>query len=279
MRALADKHDTGAVPLVAAVLKGGKTDEDRARAADALWILGDPAAVPDLLAALRDRSTLVAGYAASGLGDLADASVVPPLLDFFGRLPDNRDEAKARAADALGKLGDAKAIGPLAASVEAIKAPAYLQWAQPALQNLRAGTPRLPPHPLAGVTGRYYWGDGLYAIVNLSLDRERYSSSNATDVIGSERRTAGRVTGDGKRLMLTPDGLTGSAKWEVLTVIRWGRRVYLVHDDRVKRFCEDVARGVEPRSSMRGTWFLRVGDEEKPVPKGSAPDACGVSRR
>jgi len=89
-----------------------------------------------LIAALQDPSIKVAGFAASGLGDLGDASAVEPLLELFQRLSDNREEAKARVADALGKLGDKRAIAPIAASLAAIEEPAYVRWARPALHRL-----------------------------------------------------------------------------------------------------------------------------------------------
>jgi hypothetical protein len=275
MRSLADKHDTGAASFLEALLKQGLTDQERAHAADALWILGDPKAVPRLVEALRDSSTLVAGFAASGLGDLGDASAVPPLLALFERLPDNKDQAKARVADALGKLSDPRAIGPLSASVAAVKDPSYLAWAQPALQRLKSGAAPVSPHPRAGVTGRYFIGDGLSMIVNLTVDRERYELTSGTDMIGvSPRRFAGRVSGDGGRLLLTQDAPSSSEKDRALVVVRWGARLYLVDDDQMKRFCDDVGQGVEPRAHQFGRWLLRVGDEAKPVPKGSRPETC-----
>ena len=46
------------------------------------------------------------------------------------------DEARWRAADALGKLGDKRAIAPLSASLQAIRDPAHVRWAEPALRRL-----------------------------------------------------------------------------------------------------------------------------------------------
>jgi hypothetical protein len=277
MRSLADKHDSGAVPLLATVLKRGLTDQERAHAGDALWILGDASAVPHLVEALRDRSPLVAGFAASGLGDLADASAVPPLLALFARLPDNREQAKARVADALGKLGDPSALGPLSASVATLTDPGYLQWALPAVQRLKSGARRAPPDPLAEVSGKYFLGDGLSLILNLTIDRQRYVLTSSTDMIGSpQRRFAGRVSGDRRRLQLTPDA-AGSEKIRLLTIVRWGDRLYLVDEADVGRFCEQAGAGVEPRSHTFGMWFLRIADEAKPVPKGSRPEVCAVA--
>jgi thiol-disulfide isomerase/thioredoxin len=132
----AEKKDRASVPYLIPYLRESAIDEARWRAADALWLIGDPAAVPDLVKALHDPEPMVAGFAASALGDLGDRAAAGPVLDLFQRLPDNRAEAKARAADALGKIGDARAIAPLSASLRVIRDPAYVRWAQPALSRL-----------------------------------------------------------------------------------------------------------------------------------------------
>jgi HEAT repeat protein len=133
----AERKDREAVPHLVSYLEESALDEARWRAADALWLIGDRSAVPHLIAALQDPSPKVAGFAASGLGELGDADAVDPLLALFERLPDNRDEAKARVAEALGKLGDPRAIAPLSASLEAISDPGYVRWAAPALRRLQ----------------------------------------------------------------------------------------------------------------------------------------------
>jgi thiol-disulfide isomerase/thioredoxin len=132
----AEKKDVEAVPYLIRYLRESAFPDARWRAADALWQIGDRRAVPDLVAALDDPVPKVAGFAASALGDLGDRTAVDPLLELFQRLPDNRDEAKARVADALGKLGDKRSIAPLSASLEVIREPAYVRWAEPALRRL-----------------------------------------------------------------------------------------------------------------------------------------------
>ncbi len=128
--------DRAAVPFLEDYLAHSAIEDVRARAADALWLIGDRAAVPALRAALSDPSLRVKGFAASGLGDLGDASAVDPLLALFATLPDNKDETKARIADALGKLGDRRAAPAIKASLETISDPAYVRWARPALDRL-----------------------------------------------------------------------------------------------------------------------------------------------
>jgi HEAT repeat protein len=134
----ATHKDVEAVPHLIRYLQESPFAETRARAADALWIIGDRSAVPALLAALSDSDLKVQGFAASGLGDLGDPTVVDPLLDLFRRLPDNREETKARIADALGKLGDKRALSPIRESLAQIPDLAYSRWARPAADRLEA---------------------------------------------------------------------------------------------------------------------------------------------
>ncbi len=91
------------------VLHGGRYVM-RARAADALALLGDPAAVPDLLRALDDEVDVVRGHAANALGQIKDRRALPPLLSLLGE-----DDMLLRwtAAEALGRLGDPAAVLPL----------------------------------------------------------------------------------------------------------------------------------------------------------------------
>jgi hypothetical protein len=128
--------DAEAVPHLVRWLGESAFEVTRAKAADALWLIGDRRAVTPLIAALQDPSLKVRGFAASGLGDLGDPAAIDPLLDLFGRLQDNREETKARIADALGKLGDRRAIAPIRASLQTIDDPRYAGWARGALARL-----------------------------------------------------------------------------------------------------------------------------------------------
>jgi tetratricopeptide (TPR) repeat protein len=130
--------DREAVPHLIRYLAESPFAETRARAADALWWIGDRQAVPAMLRALSDPDLKVQGFAASGLGDLGDPAAVAPLLDLFGRLQDNREQTKARVADALGKLRDQRALAPIRESLAKIKDPSYQAWAQGAVARLEA---------------------------------------------------------------------------------------------------------------------------------------------
>src|SRR5688500_11261148 len=82
----------------------------RGRAADALGMLRDPAAVPALLDALRDEVDSVRGHAASALGQIGDQRATAALLDLLG---EEDIWVRWAAADALGNLGDPVAAIPM----------------------------------------------------------------------------------------------------------------------------------------------------------------------
>jgi hypothetical protein len=55
-----------------------------------------------------------------------------------------------------------------------------------------------------------------------------------------------------------------------LRVVRWGERTYLVPEDRLVDFADEIQRGDEPRSGRFGSYYLREGDWERPAT--GAPD-------
>ena len=73
------------------------------------------AAVPPLLAALRDPHFGIREEATRALGRIGDVAAVPPLLQFA--LHDPEEEVRAAAAEALGRLGEPRAIPTLRASL------------------------------------------------------------------------------------------------------------------------------------------------------------------
>jgi HEAT repeat protein len=108
----------------------------RVKAAGALGRLADVAAMPALIAALRDMDADVACEAAASLGLLRNASAVEPLIAVLNN-PDGYFHSVVRIAaiQSLGQLRDARAVVPLLgaikdpiaeASAEAIRALASL---------------------------------------------------------------------------------------------------------------------------------------------------------
>lgn len=82
----------------------------RWQAATELEALGSHDAVPDLIAALRDRDPLVRTGAAEGLKGIPDAKALQPLIRALG----DKDSSVRRAAtEGLGLIGDRAAVRPL----------------------------------------------------------------------------------------------------------------------------------------------------------------------
>jgi peptidyl-prolyl cis-trans isomerase B (cyclophilin B) len=100
-----------AIPVVVAAL-GDPTRAVQVRrmAAFALGLLGTRAAIAPLVAATRDRDSIVAGYAADALGRVGADSAISPLSQVLV----TRDPfVRARAAIGLGEAGLATAKSPL----------------------------------------------------------------------------------------------------------------------------------------------------------------------
>ena len=66
----------------------------------------------------------------------------------------------------------------------------------------------------------------------------------------------------------------GMRRPDSLFPLRFGDRVYLVPTREVLEFCIQVEEKREPRRERRGRFYLRTGDEERPVPDGVKPRVC-----
>ncbi|MHC4696722.1 MAG: hypothetical protein ACYTFA_08275 [Planctomycetota bacterium] len=125
----------------------------------------------------------------------------------------------------------------------------------------------LSDHPWAGT---YYYGDGKGANVSLTLAPESGFVFKWRGCMGVYDRNFGDVVGTDRgslKLALTYEncrkGFQGVA--EDLVPIPWGERHYLIPVDDVVGFCNAVNSGSEPRDRLHGFYYLRVGDQEKPV--------------
>jgi len=96
-----------ATPALRAGLLGNVDDELRERFAQVLTVLRDPAAVPDLVAALRDRSVGVRTAALRGLGLIGARQAVPDVLA-LATDPEQPPYHVAVALETLGHLGGPK---------------------------------------------------------------------------------------------------------------------------------------------------------------------------
>jgi len=103
------------VPELIRMTTDPRSENGREFAVVTLGGLGDPAAVPALIAALGDPDVLVRRNAANALGRLRPSGAVGPLL---AALADPAFGYRSCAALALGKIGDDRAFEPLAAFLE-----------------------------------------------------------------------------------------------------------------------------------------------------------------
>jgi HEAT repeat protein len=106
-----------AVPYLVEILADRKVPRARAEAAQALGEIGDPAAIPSLVAAVdpggRDRdATELNRHAAAALGALRAREAVKKLQELTAS-PDGYTQVAA--VDALGQIGDAAAVDTLVA--------------------------------------------------------------------------------------------------------------------------------------------------------------------
>ena len=117
--------------------------------------------------------------------------------------------------------------------------------------------------------GDYYAGEGLAVNQSLTLAPSAGYVFEWHGCLGLYDRNYGALTAESCELRLSftfenvREGLRGIDP--VFTVVRWGERRYLVPSDDIVGFCSWVNMGWEPRTDMHGPYFLRRGDEAKPV--------------
>lgn len=92
------------------ILQLDDAPEVRWQAAVELEVLGDPAAVPGLIKALRQKDALVRGGAAEALKGIPDKRAVKPLVT---GLRDKNAVVRRASAEALGDIGDKAAVAGL----------------------------------------------------------------------------------------------------------------------------------------------------------------------
>ena len=120
-----------------ALLKDGRTDEERADAADVLGEIGDGRSVAPLLAALAEDTPLVQISAALALGEMRALKAVGPLVQ---TLDSEEADLRGAACLALGQIGDVGGMEGLIARttdhLPAVRGAAA--WALGALADARA---------------------------------------------------------------------------------------------------------------------------------------------
>lgn len=91
-------------------------------AAAKLGKMGDRAAVPALVDALKTRTSHIRATCARALGDLGDAAAIPTLVE---ALRDQDQSVRYTAADALGQIGTNRAVPALMQLMKANHSPSH----------------------------------------------------------------------------------------------------------------------------------------------------------
>jgi hypothetical protein len=121
------------------------------------------------------------------------------------------------------------------------------------------------------LAGKYYRGDGLgdQAALTLETDSVFILSRSFDDAGSSVTRDSGEYSVVRGHIVLFPNW-PNSVEYAAgvhthFVPIRWGTRDYLVPDELMADFCNEVNLGFEPRDWVNGTFFLRESDWGKSV--------------
>lgn len=167
-----------------------KADEGaRSGAADALGKIGDPAAVPTLIASMHSDTQQVRRYAIGALALIADKSGESALIEAITN-PDDDKQARAQAAAGLGKIATPTAIQTLIKTLDDkdqdIRAAAVAALA-------RAGRPTLngPTQPavLAALTTALSNSDAVTRLGAAQALRATLASAQAADAAAVQAGT------------------------------------------------------------------------------------------
>lgn len=115
-----------------------------------------------------------------------------------------------------------------------------------------------PPPP-----GKYVRGIDPYWTEEFTLfpDGTFQARRETAGVLSGEKN--GKATFDTNRLLLVSDSAVGTDVQflpAALVVVLWYGRCYLVSADEMRDFCNSANRGVEPRGTSAGMFFLRPSD-------------------
>jgi hypothetical protein len=117
----------------------------------------------------------------------------------------------------------------------------------------------------------YYFGDGLGDQATLVLNSDStFILERSYDVVGVPKtKRSGIYSIVRGHIILFPNWLNivsyaGGIHTHYIP-IEWGKRRYLIPDEEMIDFCNEINLGREPRESPNGTFFLREGDWVKIV--------------
>lgn len=115
----------------------------------------------------------------------------------------------------------------------------------------------------------YYFGDGLGVSCNLRLASNGVFTFRWTGCLGTYDENEGTYQFDNNRVVLYPfypnvrQGFQGTPT--SFLNVKWGGRSYLIPEEKMVDFCNGINQGREPRRRIQGFFYLRKGDEAKPV--------------
>jgi hypothetical protein len=119
--------------------------------------------------------------------------------------------------------------------------------------------------------GKYYFGDGLgdQATLVLNMDSTFYLERSYDIAGASNTKRAGAYSIVRGHVILFPNWLNivsyaGGIHTHYVP-IEWAERRYLIPDEEMIDFCNEINLGYEPRKGPNGSYFLREGDWEKAV--------------
>lgn len=121
------------------------------------------------------------------------------------------------------------------------------------------------------LTGEYYYGDGLGANCTLVIDASGRFSYEWTGCLGVYAKNRGTFTFRSDVLTLHPRLPNADRVFGTPTrffPVRWGDRLYLISDERMLHFCEEVRRGRRHDGRDREfprLYYLRGADDAKPT--------------
>ena len=98
-------------------LQNTKNEFVRRSAAEGLGEIGDPAAVPFLIKALKDKDMVVRSLALYSLGKIGDPAAVPALIKAL-KVKANEPDVRRFAVETLGEIGDPAAVPALIKAVK-----------------------------------------------------------------------------------------------------------------------------------------------------------------
>jgi len=133
----------------------------------------------------------------------------------------------------------------------------------------RPGVPQRSAVRLQDLAGEYHLGDGLGDNRHLTVTASGTFTYHSHGCVGDGFRNHGVCQVANGLLILQPEepdpqDLFANTPTRIIPV-SWQTRLYLIPESQLIAFCNAVNAGEEPRTRTHGNFYLRRGDEKKPV--------------